>query len=217
MRRTLAAIFAQRPLQQALLGTFVGAFLGLAPNIAHAAEEPKAQVQGNLDHALRLAIQRAIGVSKSKPATRLDARRRAREAGELAIAVLRSEGYYDYTVEPDVGEGETPTAIVRITLGPRSAMAAPTVVWGGEPPDPDALAAAQKALALTPGAPGRAADVLAAEGRLVSSLRSRGYADVVAKPRQVVVDHADHTLRPTFHIAAGAIAHLGEVKVIGWP
>jgi translocation and assembly module TamA len=215
VRRTRAAIFAHKPLQQALLGAFVGAFLGLAPNVAQAAaEEPKAQVQGNLDHALRLAIQRAIGVSKSKPATRLDARRRAREAGELAIAVLRSEGYYDYTVEPDVGEGGTPTAIVRITLGPRSAIAAPTVVWVGEPPDPDTLAAAQKALALTPGAPGRAADVLAAEGRLVAALRSRGYADVVAKPRQVVVDHADHTLRPTFHLAAGEIAHLDGVKVI---
>ena len=216
MRRTRAAIVAQRPLQQALLGALLGAFLAQAPGIAFAAaEQPKAQVQGDLDRTLKAAIQRAIGVSKTKPATRLDARRRAREAGESAIAVLRSEGYYDYTVDPDVGEGETPVAIVRITLGPRSTIAAPTIVWEGEPPDPETLAAAQKALALSPGSPGRAADVLAAEGRLVSTLRIRGYADVVAKPRQVVVDHAEHTLRPTFHLAAGSIVHLGDVKVIG--
>jgi translocation and assembly module TamA len=31
----------------------------------------------------------------------------------------------------------------------------------------------------------------------------------------VVVDHEDHTLAPTFHVAAGALVHLDGVKVIG--
>lgn len=212
MRRTQAAIFTQRAVASALLGLL----LGLSPGLARAAapDEPRARIQGDLDRALRQSIQRAIGVTKTRPATRLDARRRAREAGEAAIAVLRSEGYYDYAVEPDVGEGETPTAVVRITPGPRATIASPTVVWEGDPPDPETLAATQKALALTPGTPGRAADVIAAEGRLVSALHTHGYADATAKPRQVVVDHADHTLHPTFRLAAGAIAHLDGLKVI---
>jgi translocation and assembly module TamA len=188
--------------------------LVLAPTLCLAADEPKARVQGEMDRGLRQEIQKAIGVTKTKLATRLDARRRARDAGESAIAVLRSEGYYDYTVEPDVGEGDTPEAIVRITPGPRSLISQARIVWEGDPPDPETLEATQKALALPTGGPGRAADVLAAEGRLVSTLAKRGYADAASKPREVVVDHEDHTLQPTFHIVAGQLVHLDGLKVV---
>ncbi len=184
-----------------------------APLLAHA-DEPKAQVQGVADRILRLQIQRAIGDSSVKPNSRFDARRRAREAGESAISVLRSEGYYDYVVEPDVTEGDTLTPIVRITPGQRFAFADPKLAWDGAAPDASTIAAAQKALGLAAGAPGRSADVLAAEGRVVAAIDRRGYADAAVKPREVVVDHADHTVRPTLHVAAGSIVHLGGLKVV---
>jgi len=177
------------------------------------AAEPKALVQGEMDRTLRQEIQRAVGVEKARPASRVDARRRAREAGEAAIAVLRSEGYYDYQVEPDVGEGDTPDAVVRVTPGPRSVLAATTLVWDGPPPDPATAQAALKALALPKGAPGRSADVLAAEGRVAALLRARGYADATVHPRQVVVDHADHTLAPTFHFVAHDLVHLDGLRI----
>jgi translocation and assembly module TamA len=167
-----------------------------------------------MDRPLRLEIQRAVGVTKSRPATRVDARRRAREAGESVIAVLRSEGYYDYLVEPDVGEGDAPGAVVRVTLGPRSLVGNTDVVWDGVPPDPASADAALKALNLPAGAPGRSADVLAAEGRLAATLRKRGYADAQVRPRRVEVDHESHTLTPTFHLAAGGLVHLDGLKVI---
>ena len=97
---------------------------------------------GELDRPLRQEMQRAIGLTKTKPATRLDARRRAVEAGEAVIAVLRSEGYYDYDVEPDVGEGDAPEALVHVTLGPRSKLAAAKLAWDGPPPSDDVAAAA---------------------------------------------------------------------------
>ena len=78
----------------------------MAPGVALAAES-KAQVQGEMDRALKAEIQRAVGTSKAHPTSRVDARRRAREAGESAIAVLRSEGFYDYTVDPDIGNFTT--------------------------------------------------------------------------------------------------------------
>ena len=71
VRRTRAAIFA-----------FMALGLALAPALCVAADEPRARVQGEMDRALRVEIQKAIGVTKTKPATRLDARRRARDAGE---------------------------------------------------------------------------------------------------------------------------------------
>ena len=189
----------------------------LAPGGAQAAKstaEPTAVVQGDLDRALKLEIQRAVGVSKTHPASRVDARRRARQAGEAAIAVLRSEGYYDYTVEPEVGEGDAPSPIVRVTPGPRSLLANTQLVWDGDTPDPATVAAAEKAMKLTTGAPGRAADVLAAEGRIESVLRKHGYADAVVQTRRVVVDHDGHTLEPALHFAAGSLVHLDGIKVI---
>jgi translocation and assembly module TamA len=203
VKRTRAATFAFMAL----------GLVALAPARSFA-DEPKARVLGDMDRALKLEIQRAIGTTKTKPATRLDARRRARDAGESAIAVLRSEGYYDYAVEPDVGEGDAPDAIIRVTPGPRSLVADTKIVWDGDPPDPLTLAAVQKALAMPDGAPGRAAEVLAAEGRLVSALHQRGYADAVAKPREVVVDHEDHTLQPTFHLASGGLVRMDGLKVV---
>jgi translocation and assembly module TamA len=185
----------------------------LAPRAALAAE-PKAVVQGEMDRTLKSDIQRAIGTSKARPESRIDARRRAREAGESAISVLRSEGYYDYDVEPDLGEGDAPEPVVRIKPGPRSTVAKVEMVWDGAPPDPDTEAAATSALALAPGAPGRAADVLAAEGRVEAALHKRGYADAAIRPRQVVVDHEDHTVHPTFHFAAGGLVRLDGLKVV---
>jgi translocation and assembly module TamA len=53
-----------------------------------------------------------VGETDRPIENRFEARRRAREAAEDAIAVLRSEGYYAYDVEPDVGEGDAPKALV---------------------------------------------------------------------------------------------------------
>ena len=50
--------------------------------------------------------------------------------------------------------------------------------------------------------------MIAAESRAVTALQARGYADAKAQPRDVVVDHADRTMRPTFRIAAGALVRM---------
>jgi translocation and assembly module TamA len=178
------------------------------------ADEPKAMVEGDLDKALRQEIQRAIGESKTRPDSSFDARRRAEDAIGDAIAVLRSEGYYAYDVQPDVSETEPPQALVRVTAGPRFHIKDPGILWLGPPPVSDVANAAEAAIHLTPGAPGRAADVVAAEGRVVASIEKRGYADAASQPREVIVDHADQSLRPTFKIAAGDLVHLGSIKVI---
>lgn len=190
----------------------------MAPAMA-AAAQPKATVQGVDDEDLRDRIVRAIGETDRAPQSRFEARRRAREAGEDAIAVLRSEGYYAYVVEADVAdaddEGEAPPeAVVRIEPGPRFTLATPDVEWVGAAPGPDAQAAGVGSLGLKPGSPGRAAEVVSAEGRAVASLQHMGYADAKAEPREVVVDHETRTVAPTFHIASGALVRLDGVQVI---
>jgi translocation and assembly module TamA len=180
---------------------------------AWAAAEPRAQVEGQLDPDLRAAIVRAIGDTDRPVDNRFEARRRARGAAEDAIAVLRSEAYYAYEVEPDVGEGDAPKPVVRIKPGPRFLMGPARIDWVGTPPDPAAAATSSLALALPPGAPGRAAEVVSAEGRAVAALQKLGYADARAEPRQVVVDHANRTVSPDFKIAAGPVARLDGIRL----
>ncbi|MFC3078363.1 autotransporter assembly complex family protein [Phenylobacterium terrae] len=178
------------------------------------AQSPRATIEGELDEELRAAIAQAIGETERPIQNRFDARRRAREAAEDAIAVLRSEGYYAHEVEADLTDTEPPVPVVRVAPGPRFVVAEPRVEWVGEPPQPEVREAAEESLLLEPGAPGRAADVLAAEGRAVAAVQKSGYADVAAAPREVIVDYADSTLRPTFRINSGDLVRLDGLKLV---
>lgn len=185
------------------------------------AEEAKATVQGIEDDDLRKLVQTSIGEVKEGPKSRFEARRRAREAGDTTIAVLRSEGYYDYTVEADIVDpddedgGAPPQAIVKVTVGPRFRIANPKVDWLEPSPSPQVRSAGQLAMALRRGATGRAADVVAAESRVLTAVQNRGYADAEVEPREVVVDHADDTVRPTYRIQAGDLVKLDGVVIKG--
>lgn len=176
------------------------------------ADQAKASIEGVEDTGLRAAIERVVGRSKTSPKSRLEARRRAQSAAEDAVIVLRSEGYYDYEVTPEAA-GDPPKAVVKIAPGPRYLLADPAIGWVGEPPEREVAAAARAAMNLEPGKPGRAADVVAAEGRIVAALEKLGYADAVADPREVIVDHADQSVRPTFHIDAHQQVLLDGIQV----
>ena len=170
--------------------------------------EPRAQIEGVQDDALRAQLERAIGEADDAPGSRFEARRRANAAAEAAIALLRSEGYYGHTVEADVTEGENSRAVVRIDPGPRFTFQSAEIAYLGEGPSAAVADAARAAMELPIGEGGRAREVLQAEGRIVAALQARGHADARAEPRQVVVDHADRSVRPTFQIAAGPLVRM---------
>lgn len=174
---------------------------------------PNATIEGDLSNTLRESIRQAVGETRTPPENGLAARRRARQAQTDAIALLRSEGYYESQVEPDISATNPPRAIVRVVPGPRFHLSGAALEWVGSPPIAPAASAASLALHIPPGAPGRAEDVLAAEGRVVGALQKLGYADAEARPRKVLVDHADQSVQPTFHIAAGDAVRLDGLKV----
>ncbi len=180
-----------------------------------APQQARAEVQGVTDRTLRAALQRAAGEATGDPVNRIEARRRARQAADAITALLRSDGYYDATVTADIGEGEHARGVVQVDPGPLTRLSAPQVQWVGSAPSAAAQAAARTALKLKPGDPGRAPDVLAAEGRVVAALDQAGYADARATPREVVVDHAVHSMRPTFRIAAGALVRMDGMQLTG--
>ncbi len=55
--------------------------------------------------------------------------------------------------------------------------------------------------------------MVSAEGRAVAAIQKRGYADVKAQPREVIVDHADRTVTPDYKISAGQIARLDGIQL----
>ena len=178
-----------------------------------AAADPRAQVRGEMDAELRAQLVRAVGEVDDAPSNRFEARRRARGALEAAEALLRSEGYYQPVLE-DVVEGEeAPIAIVNVTPGRRFELAEVQVLWTEPSPDEVTGTAVRGEIGLTPGQPGRAGDIISAEGRIVAGLTRRGYADAAAQPRRVVVDHAAFTVQPSFRIASGPLVRLDGVRL----
>ena len=116
---------------------------------------------------------------------------------------------------PDIGDGATPKALVKVVPGARFTLKAAVVDWVGKEPQFPVNVEAKASLKLVVGAPGRAADVLAAEARAVTALHRAGYADAEATPREVVVDHEDKTVQPTFRFAAHDVVRLGAVRLSG--
>jgi translocation and assembly module TamA len=175
--------------------------------------DPRAQIRGALDGELRAQLVRAVGEVDEAPSNRFEARRRARGAMEAAEALLRSEGYYQPALEDLVEGEETPVAIVNVTPGRRFELAEVRVLWAEPPPDETTATAVRGEIGLTPGQPGRAGDIISAEGRIVAGLTRRGYADAAAQPRRVVVDHAAFTVQPSFRIASGPLVRLDGVRL----
>lgn len=175
--------------------------------------DPTAQVRGDIPDDLRAQIVRAVGEKDDAPANRFQARRRAREAVESATALLRSEGYYQSTIEDIVEGEEAPVAIIAVTIGPRFTLAEPLIEWQANAPAEQAAAEVRGEMDLPAGGPGRAVDVIAAEGRIVAGLTRRGYADAKANARRVVVDHAQLSVAPTFRIASGELVRLDGIRL----
>jgi translocation and assembly module TamA len=184
------------PFARLQLSIIVGAAICASLWVGPAEADPRAQIRGNLPDDLRIQLRQAIGEVDGPPTNRFEARRRARAALESAEALLRSEGYYQPLLE-DIVEGEdAPIAIVSIEPGRRFTLAEPTIQWTSPEPQADVIQTARSRLNLEPGAPGRAADVIAAEGRIVASLSEQGYPDAEVQPRRVVVDHAAFVVAP---------------------
>ena len=196
----------------AALAAVAAGLFALAP--AARADVPKAAILGVSDGRLRSQIEQVVGTAKQAPQSRFEARRRAQSAADDVILVLRSEGYYEYTVEPDVGAGDTPQSVIRITPGPRFTFTEANVVWDGGAPVDEALRAGVSSIGLAIGSPGRAADILAAEGRIVTAVDKRGYADAKVDPREVVVDHATRTVQTTFHLAVGPRVTMDGIRLV---
>lgn len=149
---------------------------------------------------------------------------RAREDAARLQSALGSFGHYDAKIAisivgKDVDDPTLPDTLeaaktqvevaIAITAGPTYKLGKITLTGPAIPPE------ARAALALTPGDPARAADVLAAQGRLLDSLRNTGHALAKVDTPAATLVPASKTLDVSYHVEAGPRVDLGPIAVDG--
>ena len=135
---------------------------------------------------------------------------------ERLTQVARSEGYYSARIESHLDAAHEPAKVeIRVTPGPlykigrveiNDTSGAPLDI--GRKIDPDDIG-------LPKGAPGRSADILAAEQRILGQLGRRARPLAKLASRKVVVDHAERTVAVTFTIDPGPKATFGPAQIVG--
>ncbi len=148
------------------------------------------------------------------PASEEALRRRAdRDLGRLADAA-HSLGYWDAGFSYRVDTAAEPQKVtVAVTPGPLYHVASVTVL--GPDRKPLAVPPGQAPLPLTPGAPARTAPVLATETALLDAFGDNGHPFAKVEHRQVLIDHAAHTMAVTYTIMPGPQTQFGAVAIVG--
>jgi translocation and assembly module TamA len=129
--------------------------------------------------------------------------------------LLRSEGYYRPSIDISVDPGQRPVAVaVRVDPGPVFRLKAFDIQSSAVPPCLENLGPLEN-LGVELGEPARAETVVAAEKKLLASLAEDGYPLARILDRDVVVDHADASMRVRLVVECVALAHFGAVTITG--
>jgi translocation and assembly module TamA len=154
---------------------------------------------------------------KTPPMSRMALEQRTREDKAQLSEVLKSEGYYAALVESRIDFRTKPIGItLDIATGPRFLLGRFEIVYvnGSEGLEPEAREAAE-ASALKAGAPARAADILAAQERVVESLRRSGYPFVAIREAHYSISLDDKTMTVRLDVAPGGSWRFGEIVLEG--
>jgi translocation and assembly module TamA len=157
-----------------------------------------------------------VALEDKKPPSQAALHRRAEADLDRLAAALRSEGYYDAALHYEI-DTEAKPETVTVTVEPGEAYSLAeirlTALQGGAAPDIGGLDPAS--FGLSRGAPAAAAPVLAAEGRIASAYRRKGYPFARIAEHHAVVDSATRTMDVTYVVDAGAKAQFGATQIEG--
>jgi translocation and assembly module TamA len=185
---------------------------GAAPGVPY-----QVAIEGVDDDALRELLNEVSEtrrlIDRPPPSlTRL--RRRAEDDRAGLERALRSEGYYDATIEISIDPDAEPVNVVfRVDPGPRSRLR--EVAIEVSPPQADLPLPRLEDLGIAPGTPAMAQTILDAETTLVEQARARGYALAEAGERRAVVDHDADAMDLTLRLNAGPLVRFGDLEVTG--
>ena len=210
-----------------LVGTLAVAG-GVAPERLRAADPQPYRVDlpstgdASLDQALQ-ASSNLVGLREKAAVGPFALISRARDDQERLVTALNSFGYYGAKVAIDVDalpldDPALPTVLdaahdeipvrIRILKGPRFHLR--HVGLAGHP-----LPVAEAALKLKSGDPAIAADVLAAQGRILEALRDDGYALAKVQTPVATLVPGDLALDVSYEVEPGPRVNLGPIALAG--
>ena len=156
--------------------------------------------------------QSALHAGRRETVNPAQIERRSRADAELLAELLRSRGYYDAEVEPEVEAG---TVALVATPGAQyvfEKVELPGLETAGR--ETDQL---RGAFAVKPGDPVIAEDVLAAGIALQVALGEQGFALAKVGEQQVDINHETRRASLVLPVEPGPLASFGEIRVSGEP
>lgn len=131
-------------------------------------------------------------------------------------AILRSEGWYQGTIGSTIDDAtQPPTVVMQVDPGPRFLLRSFAVVPFGEADAASVPLPGVNDVGLTMGQPARAADVVAAERRVLTWLGDRAHPLAQFGDREIIVDHADYSMRVTGAVDPGPAVTFGPLVITG--
>jgi len=176
-------------------------------------------IEGVGDSAVRSLLERSsqlITLADKAPPTEAGMVRRLEGDFERFRTVLRSEGYYDSTIDYRIDDQVEPQAItVVIDTGPAYSLTTYELTWVGDhaeaAPSPPPL----NRLGLRLGERARSADVIGAERRALARLADAAHPLAQLVDRDAVVDHRDRSMHVQVQIDPGPFTRFGTLTIEG--
>lgn len=172
---------------------------------------------GNSEDLLRAFRQQsALETERKGPANAAQIGRRASSDAELLVQLLRSQGYYDASVEPSTQKAGDALQVV-LTADPGTQYRFASVELPGlEGTGPEAFRLRQ-AFAVKAGDPVIAADVIAGGVALTQMLGEAGFAEAKLGEQDIEVNHQTHLASLILPVNPGPAARFGAIHVSGRP
>ncbi|MEO6434038.1 MAG: BamA/TamA family outer membrane protein [Sphingomicrobium sp.] len=172
------------------------------------------------DSAAMLATfrkQSALEEANRKAANVAQISRRSQADSDLLAEILRSQGYYDALVEPDIEGSGTALEVVLIAEPGAQYRFSAVELPGLDAAGAEDAAKLRAAFAVKEGDPVIAEDVIAAGEALTIALGEEGFAGAKAGEQDIVINHETHLASLTLPVTPGPIARFGAIRVTGEP
>ena len=162
------------------------------------------------------AASRLVSLEATPPPTLAALKRRAEDDADRFDQVMRSRGYYDSDITWEVtGDAAPYTVAVSIAPGERYSLAAFDIVFAGGAPENAAAVPTDAEIRAGIGNPAIAADVIAAEGRVVRWLRDHGYPYASIANRLALANHPDKDVWVQVTVETGPLIRFGALSIEG--
>jgi translocation and assembly module TamA len=186
-------------------------------NIRYTVEVAGIGSVGNAEDLLRsFRQQSALEAERKKPANAAQIGRRASADADLLTELLRSQGYYDASVEPSTEKAGNALRVV-LTADPGAQYRFAAVELPGLEAAGGDAAKLRSAFGVKAGDPVIATDVIAGGVALTQALGEEGFAQAKLGDQDIEVNHQTHLATLTLPVNPGPIARFGVIHVSGRP